>query len=130
MDLSKHFIVSLVLSILLFPMYGYYSFLSFIFGFFIDIDHYLWYSIKYRDFHPRSTYKFHKKRVELKKTDRLHIFHTVEFWLLILIISLKWPFPPLIAGLVFHLIMDFSEMPLNSKNLRSTSLITWGYKNH
>ncbi len=128
MDLSRHFIVCIILSILLFPSYSYQSFLVFLSGFLIDIDHYLWYSLKYKNFNPKTTYVFHKRRLSLKTIDRLHIFHTFEFWLLILILSLKYPLFPIVIGLVIHLIMDFSEMPLNSKNLRSTSLIFWLYK--
>ncbi len=129
MDISKHLIICIILTILLFPSYSYSSFLVFLLGLLIDIDHYLWYSIKYKDFNPKSTYFFHKKRLKLKTVDRLHIFHTSEFWLIILILSLNYYIFPLVIGLVFHLIMDFSEMPLNSKNLRSTSFIFWIYKN-
>ena len=129
MDISKHFIVNCLLSILLFPTYGMSSFLVFISGFLIDIDHYLWYAIKFKDFNPKSSYIFHKERKQLKEIDRLHIFHVFEFWLLLLIISLIISIPTLIIGLVIHLVMDFSDIPSTSKDLRSTSLILWIYKN-
>lgn len=128
MDVSKHFIVNCILSILLFPTYGISSFLVFISGFLIDIDHYFWYALKFNDFNPKNSYTFHKERRQLL-IDRLHIFHVFEFWLLILILSLIFYIPTLIIGLVIHLVMDFSEMPIASKELRSTSLVFWLYKN-
>ena len=129
MDISKHFIVSCILSILLFPSYGFLSFLVFFLGFLIDIDHYLWYALKFKNFNPKNSYIFHKERKQLIEIDRLHIFHVFEFWLLILILGLIFYIPTLIIGLAIHLIMDFSDMPITSKNLRSTSLILWLYKN-
>lgn len=128
MDLSRHFLISCILSILLFPLYGASSFLVFLSGFLIDIDHYIWYALKFRDLNLKNSYVFHKKRKQLIEIDRLHIFHVFEFWLLILIISLIFYIPTIMIGLVIHLIMDFSEMPITSKNLRSTSLILWLYK--
>lgn len=128
MDISKHFLVSCILSILLFPSYGFSSLLVFLLGFLIDVDHYLWYSLKFKDLNPKNSYLFHKERRQLIEVDRLHIFHVTEFWLLILILGLIFYIPTLIIGLVIHLIMDFSEMPITSKNLRSTSLILWLYK--
>jgi|SRR3989338_2149015 len=129
MDISKHFIASCVLSILLFPTYGFSSFLVFISGFLIDIDHYFWYVLKFKEFNLKNSYVFHKERRQLS-VDRLHIFHVFEFWLLMLILDLIFYIPPLIMGLVIHLVMDFSEMPITSKDLRSTSLILWLYKNN
>jgi len=129
MDISKHFIVSCILSILLFPTYGFSSLLVFISGFLIDIDHYIWYALKFKDFNPKNSYIFHKERRQLIEVDRLHIFHVIEFWLLMLILGIVFYIPTLILGLVIHLIMDFSDMPITSKHLRSTSLILWIYKN-
>ncbi|MBI2106435.1 hypothetical protein HYT57_00465 [Candidatus Woesearchaeota archaeon] len=129
MDISRHFIVNCILVILLLPSYGISSFLVFISGFLIDIDHYIWYALKFKDLNPKNSYIFHKERRQLIEIDRLHIFHVIEFWLLILILGIIFYIPTLIFGLVTHLIMDFSEMPLTSKNLRSTSLILWLYKN-
>ncbi len=128
MDISKHFIASCILSSLLFPAYGFSSLLVFISGFLIDIDHYFWYALNFKDFNPRNSYFFHKERMQLNSIDRLHIFHVIEFWLFLLILSIVISIPTIIMGLVVHLIMDFSDMHITSKNLRSTSLILWLYK--
>ena len=93
-----HFITSLVLMVILYPFFGYWSGAVFIGGFFIDVDHYLWWVMDKRNFSLIKGYrnmaeeaKKNKERFSqiierplYLKLDRLHIFHVWEFWVLML----------------------------------------------
>ena len=128
MNLIYHFITSLILSILLFPIYSYNALLVFIFGFFIDIDHYIWSIFKDKNFNFLDSYKYFKNRNIIKR-DLLNIFHVIEFWILIAIIFIIFKndfFYPLLIGLVVHLTMDIIDEKVNNiKGERAKSLIFW-----
>lgn len=132
MHLRHHFIASLILSILLFPIYSYQSLLVFVFGYFIDIDHYLWSIFKYGNFNFLDSYKYYRNRNIIKR-DVLNIFHVVEFWFLLAAIFIIFKndfFYPLLIGLVVHLAMDFIyEKVKNIKGERAKSLIFWLKRN-
>ena len=102
---SRHFILSLILAILLFPIYQYNVVLIFLSGFLIDGDHYLWYILKFKNFSFRKAYWYH---VEHKGKSKLHIAHTIEFWILLAILSFYFRFFYFILiGVIFHNILDF-----------------------
>lgn len=121
---SRHFILSLIFSILLFPLYNYNIILIFLSAFFIDADHYLWYVLKFKNFNFRQAYNYH---VESKEKDKLHIAHTVEFWILILILSFYFRFFYFILlGIIFHNILDLIyELVKQTKKNRALSIIAW-----
>ena len=85
MNLREHFIISLILSIAIFPIYGYQSLLVLVSGFFIDIDHYFYSIYKHKNFNMIDSYYYNKRR-DIAKHDTLGIFHTVEFWILMLVL--------------------------------------------
>src|SRR3989344_2713644 len=107
MNISMHFLVSLFISIVLFPVFGYYSLIMVIAGgVIIDIDHYFWYACKYRKFGLIRAYKFYLNKHFAEK-NVLHIFHSIEFLLLCTILSF---FSVIIllftVGLIVHNILD------------------------
>ena len=127
MNLKVHLAVSLVLAGALFPLYGYWSFFVFAFGFFIDIDHHLWYMFHTKNLSLKKSYQFHDGHAFDSLLDRLHIFHTVEVWILVLAFALVSTFGALLAiGLSVHLLLDFILMfREKSYAMRTSSLIGW-----
>ena len=129
MYISRHFILTLLLAIILFPIYKYKVLALFIFGFFIDVDHYLYDFFKYKVSLKKSYLMHMNKNITLK--DQLHIFHVVEFWILALILTIishKDTILLLFIGLIFHLSLDFIYQAYNKKYIKHTralSLIAW-----
>ncbi|MFC1732509.1 hypothetical protein ACFL6I_19570 [candidate division KSB1 bacterium] len=117
MKLQTHFIVSLFISIALFPLFSYASFLVLIGGFFIDSDHYLYYIIKKKDISLKRAYNFcagPKKRY----SDIFCIFHHIEFLILMIVLSYFSRYIMIITiGIAVHFLMDLANIHLN-KNLK------------
>lgn len=108
MELKHHFIVSLVLSILLFPFFKFNVIYIMVGGFLIDIDHYLWYIFKYRDFNIKKAYKLSKDK---SITYRIHVFHLIEILIICVVLSFySETFLMLLIGLIPHYIMDVYHM--------------------
>ncbi len=130
---SIHFIASLILAIILFPFFGFYSFIVLISGFFIDFDHILFYWFRFKSFNLNRAYNYFRditlKRdiKEYKKVFR--IFHSVEFITLISILTFYHKiFLILLIGLIIHIIMDIIHDYPKFKTLKPLSLI-WYLKN-
>jgi len=121
-------IFTTILAIILFPLYSYKVLFLFILGVLIDIDHYFEYAISKKDFNPWKAYQFYmeNERKKIKRERKVHIFHLIEFWILILIITiyLKTDYMFLIsAGLILHLSLDFYDAIKNKKHGRYNSII-------
>lgn len=136
MYLRYHFLSCIILSLILFPFYSYYSLLILIFGLFIDIDHYIYDIIKTKKLSLINSYKMHMDKNRTAK-DQLHIFHTIEFMLLLLLISFynNTYLSLIIIGFVLHIILDVTyEIYLfikkrDIKQTRALSLISWLIRN-
>ena len=119
-----HFITTLILSIILYPLFHLNVLWFFIGGFLIDFDHYLYYVLKYKSINFKKAYNYY-----LKKQDELFLmlFHTIEFWiLLILLSSYSQIFIFILIGLVPHLTLDYIELYTgNDLNIRADSIIQW-----
>ena len=136
-----HFIVSLILAILLYPIYGLWSLSTFIGGFLIDIDHYFYYVIEKRKLSLIKCYKdLTKESVKNKKLfekikkrplhinwDRLHIFHVWEFFVLAVLLSfINKLFFISLLGMILHLSLDFLELSLDRVyGRRAISFFYW-----
>lgn len=111
MKLWKHFILSLILALALYPVFGLGSLFVFIGGSLIDIDHILLYFLKSGKISMKGTYDYCRSiaktgnKRELKKTFR--IFHNVEFLVILLILStVNKIFFIISLGMISHLVMD------------------------
>jgi hypothetical protein len=133
----SHLISCIILSLILFPFFSYYSLLIFIFGFFIDLDHYIYDVIKTKNFSLINSYKKHNNENIISK-DQLHILHTIEFIIFFIIITIfsNNVYLLLISlGLLLHLILDFSywihklENKTKINQSRAFSLIFWIKRN-
>ena len=108
---SKHLLTSIPLIIIFFPIYKYFTLLILVTGYLIDFDHYLWYVFKYKNLSLKKAIKTCIKQIG-KGNENIHIFHAIEFIIIISLISLIfYPYLfPLIIGLSIHLLLDFVEM--------------------
>lgn len=121
---KHHLILGIFLSLillLLFPGLGFLGvLLIFLSSFLIDVDHYLYYVYNQRDWSLKRAYKWFIKRREAyyklpekevgKYKQIILIFHGVECWALIFLISLIFnPVFLIFFGIMFHLLLDFAE---------------------
>lgn len=132
MLLLPHLIVSLILVVILFPFFGFYSFVVLISGFFIDVDHIIFYWIRFKSFDLKRTYGYFiglsEDSEERKRVFR--IFHSIELIILIAILSLYHQiFAVLLAGFIVHLSMDINYKNSKSKNLKEFLLVCHIIKN-
>lgn len=114
MELIKHFFICLILTILLYPLYGIQSFLVFIGGFFIDLDHYLLYVVKHKDFSIKKTFEYN---LDENIKNKMHFFHFIEFLAIAVTLSIYIDFPiPITVGLTVHHIMDLYQILIEQKD--------------
>ncbi|MBU2633662.1 MAG: hypothetical protein KJ674_00295 [Nanoarchaeota archaeon] len=108
---SKHLIASIPLIIIFFPIYKYFTLLILISSYLIDFDHYLWYILKFKDLNLKRAIKTCVKQIG-KNNNNIHIFHTMEFALIIATTSLIfYPYSfPLLIGFTIHLLLDFIHL--------------------
>ena len=138
MYIRHHFLSCILLLLILFPLFNYISFLVFIFGFFIDVDHYLYDIIRFRNLNLKKSYLIHMdKKTKIK--DQLHIFHTIEFLILFVILTIIYNnvyLLLLIIGFLLHWILDFiyfiHEIIKKEKLNQTTAsfLIGWIYRHY
>jgi len=107
-----HFIFSLLLSSLFISKSNFLLILLLICagGFLIDIDHYLIYFIKTKNFNLWKGYKFYLNAKHGRNEHVLQIFHTFEFFALVLISCLFFPMMLYFsASIPLHYILDILE---------------------
>lgn len=127
----QHILGSLTLSLVLLPTIGpTNSLIIFLSGFLFDIDHYFYDIIKKKHFSIFKAYKYRVNSMkglirESKREPEMHIFHTLEFF--ILLIAEAFIFPILIyiiIGLAFHMLLDIISGIINKTlKCRSYSII-------
>lgn len=102
---------------ILFPQIAWFNLiLIFLASFLIDIDHYMCSVLENKSFSLRKAliyyYLLNKKADEelkkgIKKRGNFHVFHTIEFHLFVLVLSLWWSeFFYIFIGMVFHSFTD------------------------
>lgn len=108
MKVEHHFLVGVVLSLVLFPFFGFLSFWALLSSVFIDFDHYLFFIFKKRDLDPFKAFRFYGSRK--CGPPGLFIFHTVEFLLILGILAFfSDVFLVLFIGAFVHLFVDFFD---------------------
>ncbi|MEW6062887.1 MAG: hypothetical protein AB1571_00760 [Nanoarchaeota archaeon] len=100
----------------------------------MDVDHYLEYVIRKKNLSVIKAYregmKFYRESVKLGRPVRLnilHVFHTMEFLILVIVLSFFNKIISLVAiGMLFHIILDLGWL-IKRKALKSRahSLIKW-----
>ena len=130
-----HFLVSLFIAVLLYPIFSWQVLMIFAGGVLIDVDHYLLYVYRFRKFSLKGCYNYH--HVDVKKNHHkdvfgaLLIFHTVEFLLLSALLSLYSTLALMFTiGLSAHYALDIIERyRLEKSFITNPSLIDWIIKN-
>jgi hypothetical protein len=126
-----HFIISLIPSIFLFPYIKWNVLFIIIGGILIDVDHYFYYIIRFRNLNFFSFYNYHlnhkKEKYKTLKDKRFKriilIFHTIEFIFLLLILMFfnRYIFY-LGVGMIIHLFFDSIQRIVFVKDLNATPL--------
>lgn len=130
-----HFLVSAILAVILYPVFGWKALFVIAGGVLIDIDHYLWYICKYKNFNLFKAYKFFIKNVETNEYTNvigiLLVFHTIEF--LLIMAFLSFYFKSVFAftiGLFSHYILDLIFLYFIAKRvIVNHSIVNWIFKN-
>ena len=141
MQMWVHFVTSIILTAGLFPLLGWHSLWAFVGGFLIDFDHYLYSFMKFKDTSIAKSYKYHAEMTpENYEKDMLHLFHTVEFWIFMLVgaavgiwLESRFIFSMFLVtfmGMVLHVMLDMVSMTKDKMlDGRAHSLIKW-WKRH
>ncbi len=133
-----HIIISAIFSFLALFFYNDYLFwaLFFLSAVLIDFDHYLYYVYKKRDLSLPRAYEYHKYILEIEldkggQKEILMIFHTIEFFIVLLILSILFSFLwPIFFGCLFHEAIDlgYGTTQKDKKYKRAFSLIHYVIK--
>ena len=130
-----HILVSSILVLMLFPKFKWTSLIIFIGGILIDVDHYLWYIYKYKNWSLIECYKHYSNQMEIKNYDKnfgiLLVFHTIEFLLIIIALSFLNKFALIFTiGLLSHYIFDLIFLYTGPKRfIANHSIVHWIFKN-
>jgi len=133
----QHVILGAIFSLMLYFLFHVNlvnSLIVFLSSVLIDVDHYLFYAIKKRDFSYAGAYSWHVEqeikakrmaRKGIRKRGPFHIFHTIEFHLLLLLLSFRNTiFFYAFAGFVFHSAVDFVDLALTKTIYRREYFFT------
>ena len=105
MHVKDHIIAAVIFSAALSPIFRWYTLVILLSAILIDADHYLWYIIFRKKWSLKKAY-YHRRDGTFH--DLLDIAHTIEFWILIAILSIFSKFFFLVlVGITFHFILDF-----------------------
>lgn len=126
MLIYKHFLISVIPSIILSYFYGWSVWIFMATNVLIDIDHYPIYIWKFKSLSLKKAHNYFKN---LKECKDILLFHNMEFIILILIISFFYKILFLVfLGIAFHLVSDiYADYVRNIK--RSYSITFWLIKN-
>ena len=117
---------------MLYPFFGLSILWVFFAGFLIDVDHYIYYVLKFKDLNLKKSYKYFADYIKKKHfKDVLFIFHTIEFFVLLIILSFysKLMFLFLISTILHQILDLFDFYRYNFWDARAFSLILWLKRN-
>ena len=107
MNIKGHFLIGLILSLILLPFFGTNSFIIIISSILLDIDHIFNYALNHNSINIKKAINHHKN---LCGKHALSIFHTIEFIILLGILSsFSETILLLFIGAIAHLITDYYD---------------------
>jgi hypothetical protein len=127
MDISRHLFLGFIFALacfLVLPSIRVIGFaVIFLASFLIDVDHYIYYSLKKKDFNLRNAYNWHiKKRDKFRSLSAekraqvyggFYFLHGIEILIFLLILSFFFiPILFIFTGFGFHLLLDYIDMAL------------------
>ena len=107
---TKHAVIGFFVSIILYPIFGFWAALTiFLVNIFVDCDHVfgVWINEKKITFNLKKLYEGCMNLPEGPET----IFHTAEIVLLITLISFMFSYYYVLIGIVIHLLTDYIDAP-------------------
>lgn len=112
-----HILFGAIFSIIMYYFFSLTYFetsLIFLASIFIDVDHYVWYVNKKKDFSLKKAYILLK---EFKKPKTIMmLFHTFEFLLIVFLLCFLWRgFLFILIGMLFHSFLDIIDMGYNDE---------------
>jgi hypothetical protein len=126
MEMNVHLLTSVVLAIVLYPVFGWVSVFVVVGGFLVDFDHYLLYIIRTGDWSLKKSIIYYRKRKFAVKRPVLHIFHTVEAYIVLLAFALYFrPFLLVLLGFKLHMLLDFVHTAYHKKWGDRTNSVFW-----
>lgn len=130
MYVSKHIILGAIFSTFIYFIFNltlFQSLLIFLSSFLIDTDHYAFYVKKKKELSLKKAYHWWSKDLPRNHKPILNIFHTVEFHLLVLVLSFYIPlFLYVFIGMIFHSLLDILYLAyFNLLGCREFSLIRY-----
>ncbi|MAG50330.1 hypothetical protein CL621_01655 [archaeon] len=128
---SIHIVLGLLFSLFLYPLFGFYVIIIFLSSFLIDVDHVLWYFIKYKKWdNLKEIYNYYTDDEKIR--DILNVFHTIEFLILLIVLAIFFKiFRFVLIGVGFHYLLDIIYMVSHKKyGRRAISLINWLKRNY
>ena len=123
MLIKYHFLFGFIVSLLLYPVYGINVLIIFFTNLLLDADHYILYIFKFNSFDmvKAHDYFFNEERPFLL------FFHTVEFLLVLLLLSFYFRLAFFVLiGVVIHLLPDIYE-EMREDYIGSFPSIIWWY---
>ena len=107
MNVVLHLFIGLILSLALFPFFRFYSLIVLIPSVLLDLDHFINYLFNYKNINIKKTIKHHEN---LCGKHALNIFHTIDFIIILAILSFFSKIIFLIfIGTAVHLIFDYLD---------------------
>ena len=101
------------------------SILIFLASFLIDVDHYLFYVFREKNYSLKKAYTWHGA-MEKNHRPIMHIFHSIEFLILLGILSFFWKdFLFILIGILFHSALDIGSMLYDKNFAREMSLLRY-----
>ena len=131
-----HVLLGIIFALALYPVFGLWAILIFAASILIDFDHYLMYLGMKKDFNIFRAYNYLRKGYlenEFKATKILCVFHTVEFVLLLILLSfLSRIFLFTLVGVSFHLLTDWLHLRIDKRRKihKSPSIIMYHLGNN
>ena len=131
METPVHAVVSAVLAAILYPIYGANVLFILVGGVLIDIDHYLWYVIKFKKYGLKECYTYCATGTIKDNwkyvTGCLFIFHNLEFLILSIVLSFYFPWAFMFTiGLLSHYVLDLIwHINGIKKPTHSLSFVSW-----
>ncbi len=115
MNLSAHAKATGVATLCLLPFWTVAQLVGFAVGsILIDVDHYLFYVFRRRRFDVRGMFAYFDDLQELQHHipyAGICIFHTVEFYLLVYLLSRAYPLlTPVFIGMLYHFVLDLIHL--------------------
>jgi len=119
---------------LIFPEIAWYNLTLIFFGaVFIDFDHYMCAVYKTGKLGLSDAFEYHEemqRKEEMRKKkgifikENFHVFHTIEFHILVLALGLLYlPFLFIFIGMVFHSLLDLADLTYRKEMYRREFLL-------